>query len=51
MDRNIGAANRRIPPDVIPRGSAARDLEREASLTDHVPENQEQAEESGRDFD
>ena len=28
MDRNIGAPNRRIPPDVQPKGSTSRDLER-----------------------
>jgi hypothetical protein len=28
MDRNIGAPNRRIPADVQPKGSTARDLER-----------------------
>jgi hypothetical protein len=47
MDRNIGAPNRRIPPDVQPKGSTARDLERredeepkkptepDASIADH----------------
>jgi hypothetical protein len=29
MERNIGAPNRRIPPDVRPMGSASRDLDRE----------------------
>jgi hypothetical protein len=28
MDRNIGAPNRRIPPDVQPKGSTCRDLGR-----------------------
>jgi hypothetical protein len=49
MERNIGAPNRRIPRDVQPKGSTARDLERrdddrepptepedpDASLVDH----------------
>ena len=28
MERNIGAPNRRIPPDVQPKGSTSRDLDR-----------------------
>lgn len=28
MERNIGADNRRIPPDVQPKGSTSRDLVR-----------------------
>jgi hypothetical protein len=27
MERNIGAQNRKIPPDVQPKGSTSRDLE------------------------
>jgi hypothetical protein len=34
MERNIGASNRRIPPDVRPMGSAARDLDRAADYED-----------------
>jgi hypothetical protein len=39
MDRNIGAPNRRIPPDVQPKGSTSRDLNREAETEqrDDVP--------------
>lgn len=39
MERNIGASNRRIPPDVHPMGSAARDLDREE---DYEPEREPQ---------
>lgn len=28
MERNIGAPNRRLPPDVEPKGSTSRDLDR-----------------------
>jgi hypothetical protein len=28
LERNIGADNRRIPPDVQPKGSTSRDLDR-----------------------
>jgi hypothetical protein len=28
MERNIGAPNRRLPPDVQPKGSTSRDLDR-----------------------
>jgi hypothetical protein len=34
MERNIGASNRRLPPDVRPIGSAARDLDRDADYED-----------------
>ena len=34
MERNIGAPNRRIPPDVQPKGSTSRDLDRRESDDD-----------------
>lgn len=37
MDRNIGAPNRRIPPDVRPMGSASRDLDREEDYEPETP--------------
>jgi hypothetical protein len=43
MDRNIGAPNRRIPPDVQPKGSTSRDLSREEETKsrDGAPEANE----------
>jgi len=37
MERNIGAPNRRIPPDVQPKGSTSRDLGR---VEDTEPETE-----------
>lgn len=47
MDRNIGAPNRRIPPDVQPKGSTSRDLDHAA---DYEPKPQSN-EEAGRPAD
>ncbi|HET9097471.1 MAG TPA: hypothetical protein VFN37_12470 [Candidatus Baltobacteraceae bacterium] len=40
MERNIGAPNRRIPPDVQPKGSTSRDLDRadDGSRSDEAAE-------------
>ncbi len=45
MDRNLGAPNRRIPPDVQPKGSTSRDLEREEEQDrDGTPETSDVSE-------
>ena len=44
MERNIGAPNRRIPPDVQPKGSTSRDLEhREEPPAQEQHENEDAA--------
>jgi len=44
MERNIGAANRRLPPDVEPKGSTSRDLDRR-----HEPEEPERVRSESED--
>jgi hypothetical protein len=52
MERNIGAPNRRIPPDVRPMGSASRDLDREDDYEPAPPpERPEVSDESILDAD
>lgn len=48
MDRNIGAPNRRIPPDVQPKGSTSRDLGR---VQDTEPEDEPEAPDKERAAD
>lgn len=50
MDRNIGSPNRRIPPDVQPKGSTSRDLGR---VQDTEPKDEPEApdEERTADYD
>jgi hypothetical protein len=38
MERNIGAPNRRIPPDVRPKGSTSRDLDQEVEPENEAPD-------------
>ncbi|HKU66882.1 MAG TPA: hypothetical protein VJP85_03805 [Candidatus Baltobacteraceae bacterium] len=37
MERNIGAPNRRLPPDVQPKGSTSRDLDRREDVEREEP--------------
>lgn len=51
MDRNIGAPNRRIPPDVVPKGSTARDLERTPEPSEQNTQQAPQENREAEDFD
>jgi hypothetical protein len=51
MERNIGAPNRRIPPDVQPRGSTSRDLDRRDDYEDAKDTEPEQPDASIVDHD
>jgi hypothetical protein len=51
MDRNIGAPNRRIPPDVQPKGSTARDLERTREPSEQIAQQTPEENSEPTDFD
>lgn len=51
MERNIGAPNRRIPPDVQPKGSTSRDLDRRSEPDEVRAQQPEEADSSIVDHD